>query len=105
MTLGFAFHEGCAVRYNIDEAWECINGTWKPMHPADAWCKASVVTEAVFNSMFLNLPDLPKEAGQAPPASPEIQSLVKQMSDLYGGVKAKLPPSWDVVKAKLPDLP
>jgi hypothetical protein len=57
-TPGFAYREGCAVRYNETEAWECVDGTWYPMHMADACCKASLITEAKYNSMFPNLPDL-----------------------------------------------
>ena len=65
MTPGFAYREGCAVRYTNTEAWECINGTWKTMHPADAYTKASVVTEKKFKTMFPQLPDLPSTAFQS----------------------------------------
>lgn len=57
--IGYGHWEHLAVRYGgAVEAWLFSERTkqWVPLHPAEAWCKATVLTKAEFESMFPGLP-------------------------------------------------
>ena len=62
--MRFAYLEDAPVIFDNDEAWWFIGGAWKRLHLADAMCKAKLLTEAEFSSMFRDdhLPNLPEVA-------------------------------------------
>lgn len=54
-----------AVKFTDKEAWQYIGGQWKKLDTADAHFKAKLLSEAEFNKMFGQLPELPSTAFQA----------------------------------------
>jgi hypothetical protein len=62
--IGYADWEHLAVRYTQTEAWLYSRRThrWEPLHPAEAFCKAYVLTKESFERQFPDLPPLPPEA-------------------------------------------
>lgn len=67
--IGYAEWEHMAVRHaGGQEAWlySPRKQRWVPLHPAEAFCKAYVLTRVEFERMFPGLPPLPDEAFRSP---------------------------------------
>ena len=52
------------VRYTATEAWIFFEGIWNPIHPAEVYEKAKVLTEPEYNRIFPQKMSLPKTAFQ-----------------------------------------
>jgi hypothetical protein len=66
--IKYAHWEHLPVRFRGQEAWLFSMRTlqWVPLHPAEAHCKAALLTREEFEDMYPDLPPLPIEAFRSP---------------------------------------
>jgi hypothetical protein len=57
--LRYAYLDESPVVFNDTKAHEYVGGQWKPLHLADAMCKARLLTKAEFASYAAGVPAAP----------------------------------------------